>query len=355
MALVTTVTGELERDELGITLPHEHLIVDISVWAEIEGERQTMTQRKRADADVRLDNLWWMGTDRAFGSESRDNWKLDDPERAVEEVNRYVYAGGQTLVDVTPMSPVIARDPLEVRKIAHRTGLNVIAGTGHYVRQAHPDRVDDQTAEDLAKEMISDITDGMEGTDVQAGIIGEIGTSHGYLDHENERKSIRGGAIAQQETGAAITLHPPFFYQEAHDVLDDLADAGADLDNVIVGHTDCSLRLDGAFEYYKSLADRGVYLEFDTFGRTGYHATFDTSYPLDTDRIAMIRRLFDAGYGEQIVVSQDICKKIHLTSYGGIGYDYILRDIVPRLHRRGFTKSEITQLLVENPSTAVTH
>ena len=355
MASVHTVTGELDTEEMGITLPHEHLLVDISVWADVEGERKTMTQRQRADAEVDLENLWWMGTGRAFGSESRDNWRLDDPERAVEEVNRYAYAGGQTLVDVTPMSPVIGRDPQEVRKIAHRTGLNVVAGTGHYVGHAHPDGVDDQSAEDLAAEMTADITEGMDETDVRAGIIGEIGTSHGYLEHENERKSIRAAAITQQETGAAITLHPPFFYQEAHDVLDDLEDAGADLDDVIVGHMDCSLRLDGAFDYYKSIADRGAYLEFDTFGRTGYHATFDTSYPLDADRIEMIRRLFDAGYEDQVVISQDICKKIHLISYGGIGYDYILRDIVPRLRRREFTQSEIDRLIVGNPRSAVTY
>lgn len=353
MGTVTTVTGEIDAAELGITLPHEHLLIDISMWAEEEGSRKSLTHRSRANAEVTLEDLWWMGTDRAFDSESRANWQLDDPDVAVEEVSRFAQSGGQTLVDVTPMSYEVGRDPTRLREIAHRTNMNIVAGTGHYVRHVHPDRIDQQSPQEIADEMIADLDEGMDGTGVRAGIIGEIGTSHGFLDHENEVKSVNAAAIAQNETGRPITLHPPFFYQEAHDVLDVLADAGADLENMIVGHLDCSLRLPGAFDYYKSIAEKGVFVQFDTFGRMGYHATFDKSYPLDADRIRMIRRLFDAGYGDQILVSQDICKKIHLTRYGGIGYDYLLRDIVPRLRRREFSADEIDRLLVENPKTAL--
>jgi phosphotriesterase-related protein len=353
MAEVRTVLGDVPAESVGKTLPHEHLLLDISVWADEEGKRDTMTRKRRADTAVTLGDLWWMGTDRAFGSECRDNWRLDDPELAVEEVERFARAGGDTLVDVTPMSPVVGRDPERIRDIAHETGLNVVAGTGHYVRGAHPPEVAEQSAEEIAATMTGDINSGMNDTDVRAGVIGEIGTSHGFLDHEGERKCVRAAAITQADTGASITLHPPFFYQEAHDVLDVLADAGADLGRVVVGHLDCSLRLEGAFEYYRSLAERGVYLQFDTFGRTGYHAAYDQSYPLDADRIGMLERLIEAGYGEQLLLSQDVCKKIHLTQYGGIGYDYILRDIVPRLRRRGFDAATIEGLLVRNPRDAI--
>lgn len=354
MDTVTTVTGERPADELGYTLPHEHLLVDISLWAEEEGSRDTMTRRQRASDDVSLESLWWMRTDRAFESEARDNWRLDDFKTAIDEARRFRDAGGGTIVDVTPMSPDLARDPERMRDISIRTGLNVVAGTGHYVRSAHPDRITDQSVEEIASEMISDLTDGMNDTNVRAGVIGEIGATHGFLDHENEVKCFRAAARTQQETGAPITVHPPFFYQEAHDVLDVLEDAGADLNNVVVGHLDVSMRLDGATEYYRSLADRGVYVQFDTFGRMGYHATFDKSYPLDADRIRELRTLFDSGFGDRLLISQDICKKTHLTAYGGIGYDYILRDILPRLERHEFTEAEIERLLVENPKAALT-
>lgn len=354
MPTVTTVTGEKDASELGYTLPHEHLFVDISLWAEEEGSRETVTTRQRASANVSLETLWWMGTDRAFDSEARDNWRLNDFETAVDEVRRFVNAGGGTIVDVTPMSPTLARDPKRMRSISKRTGLNVIAGTGHYVRGAHPESITTQSVDEIAAEMVGDLTDGMDDTNIKAGVIGEIGATHGFLDHENEVKCFRAAARAQLETGALITVHPPFFYQEGHDVLDVLEDAGADLNNVILGHLDVSNRLDGATEYYESLADRGAYIQFDTFGRVGYHATFDKSYPLDAARIHELRILFDDGYGDKLLVSQDVCKKIHLTKYGGIGYDYLLRDIVPRLDRRGFTDSEIEQLFVDNPKTALT-
>lgn len=349
----TTVTGEVPAEQLGVTLPHEHLLVDISVWADEEGARRSITQRKRAEAEVTLENRWWMRTDRAFDSASRKNWRLDERDLAVKEANRFVHAGGTTLVDVTPMSKGLGRDPVALREIAHETGLNVVAGTGHYVRHAHPPKVERQSAEDIAEDIVSDLTEGMVGTDIRAGIIGEIGTSHGFTDNQNERKSVRAAALAQQETDVPITIHPPFFYKEAHDVLDVLQDAGADLENVIVGHLDCALRLEGAYDYYRSIADRGAFVQFDTFGRTGYHAAFDQSYPLDADRIDMIRRLFDTSCESQILVSQDVCKKIHLTQYGGIGYDYILRDIVPRFRRSGFSDEDIGRLLVRNPKRAL--
>jgi phosphotriesterase-related protein len=353
MATVQTVTGPVDGDDLGYTLPHEHLFVDLSTWADEEGARDTMTRRKRASAEVSLETLWWQGTDRAFGSEARDNWRLDGSETALDEARRFARAGGGTIVDVTPMSPALGRDPERMRDVARETGLNVVAGTGHYVRHAHPESVGVQSVGDIAAEMVADLTDGIGTSGVRAGVIGEIGATHGFLEHESEVKCFRAAAEAQRETGVPITVHPPFFYQEGHDILDILADAGADLSNVILGHLDVSMRLQGSSEYYRSLADRGAYVQFDTFGRIGYHATFDESYPLDADRIAEIRSLFDDGYGDSVLVSQDICKKTHLTRYGGIGYDYILRDIFPRLERRGFTGDEIRRLLVDNPRAAL--
>ncbi|MFB6299187.1 MAG: hypothetical protein ABEH65_02900 [Halobacteriales archaeon] len=75
---------------------------------------------------------------------------------------------------------------------------------------------------------------------------------------------------------------------------------------------------------------------------------------LDEDRILELRRLFDAGYGKQLLALMDICHKVHLTQYGGVGYDYLLRDFVPLLERREFDDPEIERLQVDNPRTALT-
>lgn len=353
MGTVITVTGERSASDLGVTLPHEHLFIDTSVWVP-QGPELSAVQRKKLHEPVSQENLWWLA---AYGRRPDwnclDNRRLDDIETAKAEAARFRNEGGATIVDVTPMSPGLGRDPRAMREVALHTGLTVVAGTGHYVRHAHPPDMDDLTAEDIAAEMVSDVLDGIDDTSIRAGVLGEVGATHGFRDHENEVKAFRAAALAQQETGAVITVHPPVHHMEGHDVLDVLEEAGADPANVIIGHLDGAMELEGASAYYDSLADRGAYLEFDTFGRVGYLAGQDACFPLDETRILELKRLFDAGYGEQLLVAHDICKKNQLTRYAGHGYDYILRDIVPRLRRRGFSDGDVEQLLVANPARAL--
>jgi len=354
MAIARTVTGDVPEEELGVTLPHEHLLIDTTTYIDEKEFGKTVVQQQKLEAEVSLENLWWMGTyGRQWEWRSYDQYRLDDVSEVTTEVQRFRNEGGQTLVDVTPMSPAVGRDPKTVRRIAHETGINVIAGTGHYVEATHPASVDDKTATEIADEIVSDIEDGMDGTDVHAGIIGEIGATEGFHEKGNEAKCFRAAAIAQNRTDAPITVHTTGFSHEAHTLLDVLVDADANVENVILGHLDMTIRNEDSLEYLQSLADRGAYIEFDTFGRIGYLAPHDRCFPLDESRIEKLRTMFDSGYGDQMLISTDICQKTHLTKYGGFGYGYILRDIVPRLKRRDFSRGEINQLLIENPTSAV--
>jgi phosphotriesterase-related protein len=353
MGNITTVTGEISSDDLGVTLPHEHLLIDgTTPWIDevddVVSYRRSAIEKRKIDAPVTMELRSWL----EYNPGNYDNFTLDNIDLACEEVGRFAELGGETVVDVTGYG--IGRDPRALRRIANRTGLNVIAGTGYYMRQAHPPNMDEKTAEGIANEIVSDLEEGMDDTNIRAGIIGEIGATHGFLEHENEVTSFRGAAMAQQRTGAPITIHPPFFYKESHDVLDVLEEAGADLENVILGHMDPTIRADDSLEYHQSLADRGPFLEFDIFGQSGYSPAFDKTFPLDADKIQRVVDLFD-DYGDQLLVSQDTCQKIHLKRYGGFGYDHILRNIVPRFRRRGLSNEAIDRLLIENPARALAH
>lgn len=352
MNTTNTVTGEIPIDDIGITLTHEHFIIDTQEykkpegWSVVDTYDWSAVDRNRASNDLTLENLWRAReNDRIF-----DNNRLDDIDTAMREAYRYVDNGGKTVVDVTSYG--LCRDVRALQQISRRAGLNIIAGTGYYVSDLHPRSMDDKTAGDIADEIVSDIEDGMDGTQIQAGIIGEIGTSKGFVENDNEQKSVRGAAIAQQRTGAPITVHPPLFQQEEHDVLDVLKAAGADLTNVIIGHQDGTIRNDDSLEYHKSIANRGPMLEFDLFGAYGYTSA-GKPWPLDEDRIIHIRDLIGEGYGDQIVISQDVCSKVQLTSYGGHGYGHILRNIVPRMREHNFPQSHINKLLVENPKNCL--
>ena len=75
----------------------------------------------------------------------------------------------------------------------------------------------------------------------------------------------------------------------------------------------------------------------------------DRDLPTDYMRIRYIRTLIDRGYGDQVVVSQDICTKTRLTTYGGHGYGHMFRNVVPLMRNRGYIESEIEAILVRTP------
>ena len=102
------------------------------------------------------------------------------------------------------------------------------------------------------------------------------------------------------------------------------------------------------------LVKKGVYLEYDLFGREGYYPMMYRLIDLPTDhhRINEIMDLIGAGYLNQILISHDIWNKFQRFTYGGWGYDHILRNTVPVMRKKGMTEEQINTILVENPKRA---
>jgi hypothetical protein len=104
-----------------------------------------------------------------------------------------------------------------------------------------------------------------------------------------------------------------------------------------------------------ALARRGCVVEFDFFGiETSKYWMGIADLPTDWMRLRCIRRLFDAGLGDQVVISHDICTKSRLQSFGGHGYGHLLRNVVPLMLERGFLQAEIDRLLIETPRRLLT-
>ena len=76
--------------------------------------------------------------------------------------------------------------------------------------------------------------------------------------------------------------------------------------------------------------------------------------PTDYMRLAFMRALVDRGHLGQIVVSQDICTKTRLVTYGGHGYGHVFRNVVPLMRRKGFTEKESEAILIGNPRRLLT-
>ena len=225
MTSVMTVLGPVDADELGVTLPHEHVFLDLT-------------------------------------REYRANGLLNDPALAEAELRQYVDAGGRTLVDVT--SGGLQGDPAALRTMAERTGLHIVRGSGYYRRAYFPAYVDELSTDALADLIVADIEEGVDG--VRAGIIGEIGCDK--VITAIEERSFRAAARAQRRTGLTITTHAAR-WPVGSAQLDLLVEEGVDPSRVVIGH--CDMVPD--HDYHLSLARRGAWIQFDTVQGVHEHDT----------------------------------------------------------------------------------
>jgi phosphotriesterase-related protein len=341
---VQTVIGKILASEMGVTLPHEHIFIDLNC---IRENPTSPDYEWLVDARVSLDIF---GALLHHGGVCKDNLILNDSRIAFSELLNFKKLGGKTIVEMTNRG--LSPKPNELRVISREVDLNIIAGCGYYVSSSHPPELMNRTIDELAKEMIRDLTEGIDGTNVRAGVIGEIGTSHPIA--KSEVKVLHAAARAQRCTGVAISVHlAPRARGHALQVLDLLESENVDPSKIILSHMDEIA--DPCSDQRKAAAERGAYVEFDCFGEEGYYDESNAVLPRDTERVANLTRLIDCGYLDNILVSQDVCSKMYTRTYGGCGYDHIQRTIIPMLKRADVSDAEIQRIMVDNPLRAIAH
>ena len=336
--LVQTVLGPVHPSELGATTTHEHLYADFSFMYR---PAQDSPSPELADTPITLENLGWI---RRNYYSNRSNLQLLDVDTTIVEVRKFREVGGGAIVDATTTG--IGRNPNALARISRESGVHIIMGAGFYVAAAHPEDMNERSVDNLAREIIGDIVEGVEGSGIRAGIIGEVGCTWPLAP--NERKSLSAAAIAQGETGAAILIHPGRHPDAPLEILKLLANGGADISRVIMGHLD---RTVFEFDALQSIAASGCFLEWDLFGNEGsYYPLAEIDLPSDAQRLDCIKRISDAGYRDRIVIGQDIFTKHRLAKYGGHGYGHIVENIVPKMRRKGFSEDVIRAITVGNPA-----
>jgi phosphotriesterase-related protein len=336
-----TVLGPVEPEALGTTLIHEHILFDLSVYHDQRfgpGKAEPLP-----DEPLGIEHLWILKSNVA---RLRDNVHQRDLDVAEAELLRFKEVGGSTIVEVS--SGGLVPNYAGLAQLAARTGLNIVAGTGYYIGASHPPELAAKSVGQVEEEMLRDVVEGIPGSGVRAGVLGEIGTTEPLAP--TERTVLEATGRVQAQTGTAIVLHPDSVhrtYEQIARTLDILERAGADLGRVIISH--CDDRLHPNYDSYAKLAARGCTLAFDTFGKQTYYATRGRQYPSDDQRIAVIARLVADGLAGSVTLAHDVCYKTDLTRWGGDGYGHVPRNIVPRLFQAGVSEAAIQQMLVENP------
>ncbi len=274
-ATVPSVLGPVDGDALEFVLPHEHLTIDNRVH---HAPRPDLP----ADGQVGLDTLAEV---RVWPRAVADNIVLDDDAAVLADLRAYLRAGGRTLVDVTPIG--MGRDLERVRRLATASGVNVVASTAYYVQRGHGGRVAGRTAEAIAAEY--------------------------------ELTVLQSALLAQEATGAPITIHVTTM-RPVPAVLDFLERTGRPLDRIVLGHMDYDLR---TLEPHRRALQMGLTVELDLFGYPAWTNENFLHFPTDSQRVSALLQLASDGYADQLLMSQDVCQKMQLSSRGGFGYAHI--------------------------------
>jgi phosphotriesterase-related protein len=352
--VVMTVLGPIPVNQLGRTMTHEHCMIDLACWF---SEPQQASRKRDAHRPIEMSML--SDIRRRPFSTTRENLVLEDEELIIRELGFFQRAGGGSIVDTSVIG--LGRDPLALQRISRATGVNIVMGTGFYVENAHPDYVRDMDAQALSDIMVRDITIGADGTDVRCGVIGEIGLTGipkgagrkkvGAVTPEEE-KVLRGAARASKRTGIAVSVHlDPIEPRAAIVACDILADEGLEPNRTIIGHMDQVQDI----KYHLDVAARGVYVQYDSFGREHYAEEWghDFDFGHDSWRVRFLSRLVAEGHEAQMLVSQDVCIKTDLRTYGGNGYAHFLNNMVPTLRALGMPTETVERVLVANPANAL--
>ncbi|MBQ3296073.1 MAG: hypothetical protein IJH00_06310 [Erysipelotrichaceae bacterium] len=298
--MIRTVLGDIRKDELGATLAHEHFIVDLD--------------------RVRKDGYSY----------------IKDVDEVVPEIAKAMDQGIQAAFEVTTND--MGRDVCKLQEISKITGLKIVCSTGYYLYPYHPEWMDKASKEEVAQIYVKDLMEGVDGSNIKAGLIGEIASSpDGFIN--NEKKILEAAGLASKETGFAVSTHTG--RNTAIETIETLLNEGVEPDKIIIGHQD----LIDDHDYHLSLLKYGVNIAFDTCGKSAYMP--------DETRAANAIKLVEAGYEDHLLLSNDISRHTYFTSFGKQGYLAVMGSVVPLMRKQGLSEEKIRKFLIDNPSRIV--
>lgn len=335
---VQTVRGPVRSNDLGFTLPHEHLINNIAAGGlQPDPNLPALFDTKVSPA------IAWQLNERPYAC--KDNCKLDSHEEMLSELENFSTLGGVTVVELTPRGQ--GQDKNKLALLSSDSGVNIIAGGGWYLERFHPESTEKESVDTLASTMLKDsyLYDPEDPKRILSGVIGEIGVSPQFT--AREIKALRSACIMQRETGLPLYIHLPGFLRLGNRVLDVVInEQGVAPEAVVLCHVDPS---GSDPDYQRSLAERGVWLEFDMIGMP-YRFTLpgEGQAPAVEQTVWAVRRLFDSGFGNRLLFSHDLFLKGMLRANGGNGLGYIKTFFLERLVDSGVSLEDAMKVNTKN-------
>lgn len=299
--LLHTTLGPRGAQDLGLVLPHEHLLVDF----------------------------------RPAGS---PGFAQADPAEFASVVDPLLAgasaAGVTALVECTP--PGLGRRVDLILAASRRTGVPVVVATGVYREPWVPDWVHAASDDELEAWMVRELTEGVDGSGVLAGFIKISAAEDGI--RPVEERVVRAAARAAARTGALVGSHTTNGAVVLGQL--DLAVAeGLPPDRFLSIHTqtitDPGLR--------QAIVDRGAWIEFDDVGQAD-----------DTRTLGLVLGGLEAGQGDRVLLSHDAGWFDPALPGGGSPRPFtgLTGSFLPALRAAGVAADVVDDLCVRNPFRA---
>ena len=308
---INTVLGSIHPDELGITAMHEHILWGPYGW--------------------QYDPEWWYHVPKVY-------------QKCSQDLVEYGRLGGKTLVDLSGIG--LGRNINFYVEVSQSSRVNVVVCTGFWAERGIPCYFQNRDVDYYEELFIRELTVGIEGTPIKAGII-KVGNNRDEIT-ELEEILYRAAARASKKTGASVTTHG---VESARHQVEIFLDEKVDPERIIIAHCDAANALD--FERDKEIAKRGFNVAYD---HIGIDPTWSPQkYALHDDvRADMVKAMIGAGHIKKLLLSCDVNSfSLGWQKSSPVLGKSVVGDLfrfLPRLHRIGVTTEQFLTMVEENPA-----
>lgn len=334
MPSINTVLGNVELPISSIIFPHEHIYCDFS-------RREPPSFFDKA---VRILNRWGFRnklrtidynssqcySESISASKYRSNNEIIDVLKP--KFSDFKSNNIWGIVDLTPIG--IGRNVKLIQEISKLFSINIIVSTGFYRDFYIPLRYRNKSVDEFVDIMTKEITKGIGGTNIKAGVI-KVATSFDEIT-DLEKRIILSASIVHKNTGIPIYTHTEAGTM-GEEQINIFKSKKVDLSKVCIGHCGQNMRID----YHIKLARQGVFIGYDNIGWNEY---------MDNFILLFIKNLIAKGYEKQILLSHDIVGyRGDSSEQSTVKYSYIITDFIPKMKKRGISDDVIDLIIKENP------
>jgi phosphotriesterase-related protein len=298
---IMTVAGPIPAEELGRTLPHEHIMCDFI------GADKTGPQRWDKESVVAT---------------------------MLPYVKEIVRQGVRSFFDCSPM--YIGRDPELLLELSNRTGVAFITNTGQYKEPFLPAETFEIDAEELSAQWIGEWENGIGSTRIRPGFI-KTAVEKEPL-RPTQRKVTRAAALTSKASGLTIATHTGVAVA-AFEILEILNQEGVRPEKWVFVHA----QNEEDHAKLVAIARQGAWIELDGIGEKSVEK-----------HMKPLLALLEAGLESRVMLSHDAGWYRVGEENGGEKrpYTFLFDSFVPLMREHGIDDETIERITVTNPAKA---